>query len=303
MELCFGFRGLNYSFLDKPVFPFREHSHYALFLGPLVLALGVVSNFFLRLTLSSCLLGFALTFPNLTMLAFFVISIILFFLDSVKKILVFAFILTILLFSFLNFTHFDLYSNFYYFTSRLSLDADSTNLTTLVFLQGISDIKRYLLTTNFWGSGFQTMGVLGPSEISDKIFFLANTHLNLKDGGFLAAKIISELGITGLSLVFYYTSFIVIYFFKYLKTSIQKEKMFFSYLVGFSVEMFLRGYGYFSPSFFLALVMWFSLTFYRSHKITYCYLLIQLDAGKLDRSLEEIKPENSALIPLFKKLS
>jgi hypothetical protein len=45
-----------------------------------------------------------------------------------------------------------------YFTDRLALSHSSSNLSALVYLQGVELIEEALETTRAWGIGFQQLG-------------------------------------------------------------------------------------------------------------------------------------------------
>jgi len=91
--------------------------------------------------------------------------------------------------------------------------------------------------------------------------------LNIEDGGFLAAKLIAELGFLGIIIVLGYMLFIVKILFRSNKiynkkfiTSNEKLELFFNgFIFSFFIEMFLRGYGYFSPGLFIFISALFGL--------------------------------------------
>jgi hypothetical protein len=132
-----------------------------------------------------------------------------------------------------------------------------------------------LVTTKGLGIGFQMLGMSDTIESSftETIREFAVKDYNLFDGGLLAAKVISEFGIIGVFFILYYIYFI----FKFIIYSnkswhkiknnnnstyinkLKKRLLFLGILFGFLVEVFLRGYGYFSPGVFLVLVAIFYL--------------------------------------------
>ncbi len=260
-----------YTMLGKPVFPFSEESHFALALGMLTVSYASVGTFnrIIFITVNSFLL--ALFFPNLTLLVFSILTVFASLLRLkpiyFKLILFFLPICTTLLL-------FVLLSSSEYFSSRLTFN-DSTNLTTLVYLQGWDIAYLNLLTTKGLGVGFQMLGMADTisSHFTEMISTIGAEPHNLTDGGFLASKIISEFGIIGIFIIIFYIYYLVRFIFysnrvwnkirlnnniNYIQ-GLKKELLLRGILFGFLVEVFLRGYGYFSPGVFLALVVVFYL--------------------------------------------
>ncbi len=260
-----------YSILVKPVFPFSEESHFALALGMLTVAYASVGNFFniIFITVNSFLL--ALFFPNLTLLVFSILTI---FVSLLRLKSIYFKLILLFLPLFITFILLGLLSSSEYFSSRLTFE-NSQNLTTLVFLQGWDMAYINLITTKGIGIGFQMLGISDTvtSGFTERIREFAIKDYNLYDGGFLAAKIISEFGIVGVLLIVSYIYFILKYIFysnelwQKIKNSndltytnkLKKRLLFLGILFAFLVEVFLRGYGYFSPGVFLLLVAIFYL--------------------------------------------
>lgn len=67
---------------------------------------------------------------------------------------------------------------FQYFSSRLNFSADSSNMTTLVFLQGIDDAYRSLMNTSGLGLGFQMAGTDQPGIYGYTIAHISGSFLN-----------------------------------------------------------------------------------------------------------------------------
>ena len=134
---------------------------------------------------------------------------------------------------------------------------DPNNFSTLVFLSGWERAYLNFFDYNFLGVGFNQLGFEGKIGFyQNKIAALGQPNLNLNDGGSLAPKLISELGILGIITVFIYLiSLIKIVY------QVKKYKLIYSYLDTFYISIFimsfvfifLRGSGYFSPSMFLLL--------------------------------------------------
>ena len=99
-------------------------------------------------------------------------------------------------------------TNLDYFDERLDL-TDLNNLTLLVWLQGWFIISSTFQYSNWLGVGFQMLAYDKElTEISYYIFdFFSTGFFNVEDGGFLAAKIIGELGLFGILIVLIYLRF------------------------------------------------------------------------------------------------
>jgi hypothetical protein len=160
-----------------------------------------------------------------------------------------------------------------YFSSRLSF-ADSENLTTLVFFQGWHLAFLNMMKTSGFGLGFQMLGMPGTylPEISETIKTLTGNMFNLKDGGFLAAKVIAEFGVLGVIASLFYFVFITKFIFQTNKfknihpknidmkyTSMNKLHLLNGLIFGFLVEYYFRGYGYFSPGLYLVFAILMSI--------------------------------------------
>lgn len=261
----------NYGGREKAVFPFSEESHYALAIGIFSVAFMTAGNMRISLFIAVNILIQSLIFPNLTLLVFSVLS---FFVLSFRlKPLVFRILLIIypiILFLFIYF----IASKFEYFLSRLTFDT-SSNLTTLVFLQGWELASLNFLQTNGLGLGWQMLGLTTTHlpSITETIISLTGNMFNIEDGGFLASKLIAEFGIIGILISLAYLYFLIKFIFtsnyiwykiKHSQNkseifSLKKRLLFSGVIFGFCVEFFLRGYGYFSPSLFLVFVAIFYL--------------------------------------------
>jgi hypothetical protein len=117
--------------------------------------------------------------------------------------------------------------------------------------------------------GFQLLGTQPRSEQSYIIERLAGIQLNREDGGFLAAKILAEFGILGAIFILYYLK-ISLEAFGFLKKQILiinnrqnlKHQLVAVIIFAFSVELFVRGAGYFSSGVFLFI---FALFYYKKY--------------------------------------
>lgn len=253
---------LGYKRYVKSVFPFAEPSHYAITMGPILFGSGFLFSLKWRIAFVFFSLIFAILSPSLIMLLFSLLMILFFFKWNIVKVgLLFPLVLMSI---YLIFTS----DQGAYFIERLSF-SETTNLTALVYLQGWSDMVMALQYSNMLGIGFQNLGVLNPSYYGELIYSLAGEYKNRNDGGFLASKIISELGMVGVFFIILYFIFFIrssLFLIRFVRKGGGYPSVFIlsnALIVSFSVELFARGYGYFSPGFFLFIASFFVVYRYR----------------------------------------
>ena len=249
----------------KAVVPFSEPSHFALFSGmffvfSFVLAANRKARFFIFVSVVLLSVGF----PNTTMLMYAILMALLLLRFRISSLLVSVSILVILVL---------IISNTPYFSQRMTISRASANLSALVYLQGVYDAYEAIVSTHALGLGFQMLGTQPPSEIAELISLRlgGEGELNRQDGGFLGAKIIAEFGVLGIISVLL---FVVLSFrsFLFLRMIIHKRLIVYDPVVvfihcvfySFSVEIFIRGYGYFSPGVFIFLASVACLAKYKS---------------------------------------
>lgn len=239
----------------KAVFPFSEPSHFALYYGLFCTAFYAINhksrNRFIPVV---SIMIFGLYVQNLTILVYLILVLLLELNLNVRALITVsvAFLMIIMY-----------VSGAEYFMERMVLSSDSQNLSALVYLQGLDDAYNALINTDFRGLGLQMLGTQEPSTVASQISFVLGKEgeVNRTDGSFLAAKVVAELGIAGILLVLMYLR----YFFKALlslRSVIHGSQLCEpvsavlsgAVLYSFSVEMFVRGYGYFSPGLFLLMV-------------------------------------------------
>lgn len=268
----------GYDHFPKNVFPFSEPSHFAIFCGPFLavsaLLSGPLARFFWVL---APWLGGALL-PSLVMILQGIFSVILFAIMPMRKIRILILVLstvfsTIIAVPILNSSSSSAVLP-EYFSSRLKFFRAENN-STLVYLQGWERAFTALRETSGAGVGFQNLEVVARGRYGDRIYEKLGVEKNLKDGGFLAAKIVGELGLLGLMFVAVY----LVYFFNALaalrqQLRLQKSERGRTFgiegrasllsvgntlVVFFVFELFVRGVGYFTPG----VVMFFSGVFIR----------------------------------------
>lgn len=248
MDLLFEFDFGNYANYPKAVFPFSEESHYALTVGILGCAGGVNRSGRFKIFVVSNIFMQAVLFPNLTLLVFFFVLGFVYW----GRGKVYLCLLTIPPLMLCSWWAVELFGGELiagYFGSRLDLSSETKNLTALVYQQGWLDAWNSLLETAGFGLGFQMLGTNQPNEVSVRIMYLFGKEFNREDGGFLAAKIISEFGVFGVFLVLAYLYFILSYALLGRRKTSQNnmDSLLSACIFGFLVEFFFRGYGYFSP--------------------------------------------------------
>ena len=229
---------------------FPEMSHFSLLFAPLllfkVLTFKNTIHVYLLILIS---LIIALGIQNLTLLISVFLVMMMY---SIKK--TFLFFLISLVIAPL---YFDI-GDFMYFIERIPM-SDTQNLSALVFLSGWERTFLNFKDSIFFGIGFNQLGFVGKtgffqSEIAR--LGLSLKDLNITDGGSLAPKIISELGIVAFAFIFVYLFYLSKFVYR-----IKKNILIYSYLDTFYisifimsfVSLFIRSSGYFSPSFFLFL--------------------------------------------------
>jgi len=238
----------------KPVFPFNEPSHFALFFGPYFLWYLVKKTQNLKRLL--VVLGVSLLAIFIESATLLIYSFLGYFILLRANLIGIILVVPILI----SGTYFIL--NDPYFLSRVVLTPQSDNLTALVYLQGLTDAYNALAHTNGWGLGFQMLGTQPPSGINDRIQSVLSQGpggpgLNRKYGGFVAAKLVAEFGVLGLTLLLAYI-FLLFKVFIRLRKIIRRPNAYapayifaLVFIYASSVEVFVRGMGYFSPSLFL----------------------------------------------------
>ena len=238
----------------KEMILFKEPSHFIIVYMPILLYNVYNSSNksrFIILTIN--IIGFLLI-ENLT--AFIGVAIIiLVLLWKDKKLLLVPIIILLLIFLLEG-------EGLSYYTSRLNMSIESNNVSVLVWISGWERALSSLIASYGVGIGFQRMGFIEElGHAQNKIYKISGgSYANLNDGGFLASKLISEVGILGILLIFVY----IIYFIKilnYLKSNFEKTKIdyFFSFIyIMYIIQLFVRGVGYFSSAslYFICAIYW-----------------------------------------------
>lgn len=238
--------------LNHPIFPFSEPSHFALAYGQVA----ALALFFFRrkgrllVVTTSFLLAVGL--PNTTMLM--VALLLLFVTASFRFLMIFPLVAGAVIGLLLNSSP----DSLAYFSDRL---ASGENLSHLVYMQGWESLISANLETNGIGIGFQNLGNEAPGVATEIIRTLTNEiDLNREDGGFLLAKIVGEFGLLGLVATLFLLALAIwsgIRMRHELKFRLNTKRAIVLIPLGSvfisTVEILVRGVGYFSPTFILTI--------------------------------------------------
>jgi hypothetical protein len=228
----------------KSVFPFTEPSFFALFITPFLIFFCTFENDRRKFFFFAAALIEALLLENLTMLiGCFLASLIFLRLRNFLFVAISIFIFAVV-------------SNFEYFLDRLMFFSENNqNISALVYTQGWQMSMAAWKQSWGFGLGFQQMGLNGSNvDATSKLMNLYGLELNIFDGGFTFSKILSEFGIFGLCLMGFYifaafNSFFILRRYSENSNSLGVHKVFAaSVLLAFSLEFFIRGAGYFTPT-------------------------------------------------------
>lgn len=247
---------------EKAIFPFTEHSHFALVFTPLLLD-GTVRARGLRRPawlLVGLIVGALL--QNLTVLVgVALVAVITAPFWQLGTLLVIA-------------AGAAMSMDLTYYLARLDLSTGTTNLSSLVYIQGYEFIVDSFQLTSGWGMGFQQLGVIPMNSLASNVIYALTrgSSLNVYDGGFGASKIISELGILGIAVTLFFAVVSIRLAWRLramaLMPIIYRPDLIFpySFIVGFVIEMFVRGVGYFSATVFMLMVSFLLLRLQADHR-------------------------------------
>lgn len=161
-----------------------------------------------------------------------------------------------------------------YYAQRLSfIDAPTAtavnkNMSMLVYRQGWELLVHENLASWGWGWGFQQLGVF-PPELPSSLDIGAKFQgrsLNLKDGSFVMAKLVSEFGVFGLiAALAYITAWLKAVFLlrQQARCRVQQDEatprnpntiLALSLFIGYGIDFFARGIGYFTGTALLFLM-------------------------------------------------
>ena len=236
-----------YSDFPVSVFPFTEPSHFAISICSLFLYFVYTSKSGISIsTIFVLLLFFVISIftPSLILLIITLIAALL----GMNK-LRWYFVMPALFVSSLGFLYiFGTFADAEYFSNRLDF-ISSSNLSLLIFQLGWIDMLNILENTYF-GLGFQNYSTRPLDPFSIYIYDIAGMEMNRSDGSFLMSKAGGEFGLLGILFYLYLVGSVIKRFF------VEKKFNQYAYFIGcvgigFLIEFFIRGVGYFSFTQFL----------------------------------------------------
>lgn len=234
----------------KSVLFYGEPSHFAIDFLPVLLYMVVRSSGLVKIALLIASLSLSLLLENLTLL----VGLTLIFCITIPPRLLLR-MLPLLPVAILVILSVD----FEYYAERLDLSSSTSNLSALVYMQGLERAYLNLVETGGFGTGFQQFGIVGSTgEVLEKIKLLIGYEANLLDGGAVAQKFIGEFGVLGLLCVSVYLGYFLRsakWLFKESASVVAKadprDVFFHSCFVTYVIDLLIRGEGYFSSSGFL----------------------------------------------------
>jgi hypothetical protein len=237
--------------IRKPVLFFNEPSSYSLGFAPFLLYMAVMSSPKVRFLLVSISYSIALALESFTLVIATSLVVLL-----ILPLRYYFFLVPALVIVFLAWS-----VNVSYYSSRADFSEDNTNLSSLVYVSGWERAYLSLKDTFGLGLGFQQFGVIGQQgQAMEVLDGLGATDLNRLNGGAIAPKFIGEFGIVAVVMLFVYTFYFVKYF-KWLRSIClgkvscpdNKKYFFISCFLMFSLDLFVRGSGYFAAEGFMLL--------------------------------------------------
>lgn len=144
----------------------------------------------------------------------------------------------------------------------LKTETEPTNLSVMVYLSGWKRAILNLIHTYGFGIGFQKLGFTGVNDFFMKYLTKYHGRLGFNDGGCLGAKFLSEFGLFAFIALYFYIKkffYVILRLRKSLDEYISKNLsnlLFFMdiFYISFSVPLFLRSTGYFSPILLIFLI-------------------------------------------------
>lgn len=232
---------------ERPVWPFTEPSHFALTAMPFFIDAAVRSPRVARWAWLGAVAIIVLLLQSLSLAVGLVIMAVC----ALGPAELIAFLVA----GVVGLQFFDVT----YYTQRLDISYNSTNLSALVYLQGVELIQEALEKTHGWGIAFQQLGFAPTNVLATEIIRrVGGGEQNLADGSFLAVKFGAEFGILGLAILAIYLIklFWVMIDLRLIagRRAVAPVAVTFAFCVyaSFFVELFVRGIGYFSGTFVMA---------------------------------------------------
>lgn len=240
----------RYALLNQPLFPFGEPSHFSLAFFPILITMSALTRRSTRALLILGTLAMAVVLPSTTLA---IIAVITATISISRRIFVMLPVGALLLAGAVAWAP-------EYFKERLTLNTESENLSALIYLQGLLAAKNGVFDTHGVGFGFQRLGTEPPNEATELIELIAGNTFNRMDGGFLAAKMVAEFGVPGIAMLALISliairALIRLAHLHQLDQTARRQHIWQIFRLACQVallpELYVRGYGYFSPGFLL----------------------------------------------------
>jgi len=228
-------------------FFYNERSHYALGLAPFLLY-QVVLDTKRRWIWVIFAVMVALTVKSLTLI--------------IVVLLIFAVIMpisvTIIFTIFIVASVLGVGDQFLYYIDRAALSSESSNFSNLVYLSGWERAWLSMNETLGFGYGLNQLGIVGnPGTIMSTLSELNAEGLNALDGSTVASKLIAEFGVVGVLMLLIYVR-LFLKGVRFVRSAMNKisevsriELFFWSCMITYSLDLFIRGAGYFSAESFM----------------------------------------------------
>lgn len=226
----------------KPVFPFSEPSFFAIVFVPFLIFICVLARTRERFFYIAATMFLALFLQNLTLVVGCGLAVLVSF--RVRHSLFF-------ILPAISYILFQIDPSYY--VERINIFGETNNLSALVFLQGWQLVWASLIDTYGMGRGFQQLGIIAADvPAAEIISSIIGNNLNVLDGGFNFAKIVSEFGAIGIILILFYLKLLIKSFSALRKAATcdhcSVNVFAESIIFGYSLELFIRGAGYFTPT-------------------------------------------------------
>jgi hypothetical protein len=231
---------------NKPIFPFTEPSHFAVTIGPYLLFTCVTCRTITRVAYICTAVLVTALLQSTTLAAIVIVTTLLCL--RLRYALIACALLAPVIAS-LDLT---------YYLARLDFSEETSNLTSLVYLQGWQLIGEAWETSSGIGIGFQQLGVFGTevpaAQLIAAVLGSPDAVLNLFDGGFTLAKLLCEFGIFGAAALVTFAPVIwraTASLHRHAALARPSEPALLiacAFIVGSVFELALRGIGYFTPT-------------------------------------------------------
>ena len=254
------------SIAPKSMLFWVEPSHFAMVFTPVALFNMYYMNLQNKLLFITLIMILGVLLPNLSLI---IGTLVIIFCVLERKYLILMLVtFTILIVLFPN-------NILLYISTRLDIFSEvtrNTSLSLLVYLSGLERGYLDLLDSYGLGIGFNDFGYMGKYGKFTAILLQSNkTLLNFNDGGFLFAKLLGEFGIIAIVLVLVYFYYLIKVFIRFKKSVFNSAKdiLFSSFFITFSLYIFVRGMGYFTPVtfMFLASIYWYNLRYKKKESL------------------------------------